>query len=64
MAKQITWISEAEAMERLNYKDKKYFRRKVKEGRYDVSYRTNPSGRAYEYDAKAIENLKREVIIA
>jgi DNA-dependent RNA polymerase auxiliary subunit epsilon len=60
MAKQINWIPEQEALQILNRKDGKYFRRLVKKGTYNVSYRTLPSGRSFEYDAKAIEEIKNK----
>lgn len=59
MAKQ-NWITENEALEKMGLKDAQYFRRKVKNGHYNISYRSRPSGKGYEYDANAIEKVKNQ----
>lgn len=57
MAKQV-WISEEDAAKEMGYEDRVYFRNLVKKGTLAISYRTNPSGRVYQYDFKAIERIK------
>jgi len=56
----MSWIKETEAVKMMNYKDRKYFRRRVKSGQLNISYRCNPSGRSYEYKAKDIESVKNK----
>jgi DNA-dependent RNA polymerase auxiliary subunit epsilon len=58
--KQISWISEKEAAQMMGLKTVKYFRRLVKKGTFNISYRTRPSGKGFEYDAKAIEQTKNQ----
>lgn len=59
MSKKPTWISEAEAAEKMNYHPR-YFRQRVKSGELPISYRKNDKGRDYEYDLKDIEQVKNE----
>lgn len=58
MSKHPIWIDEKTASERMGHRDTKYFRSQVKSGVYPISHRCNPTGRAYEYDAKDIEVIK------
>lgn len=53
------FIKESAAAEKMGY-NKRYFRRLVTSGTLNISYRKNPSGRKYEYDAVAIETEKNK----
>jgi hypothetical protein len=62
MSKQV-WITEEEAAKKMKYHPR-YLRHRVTSGQLAISYRTNDRGRNYEYDLKAIEEIKnRNAII-